>query len=273
VAAPARTSDDLRALVAEHEWYHTLELAPGIVTPGWFDTRAVIEEIPFPTDLSGMRCLDVGTFDGFWAFEMERRGADEVVAIDVLDPRQWDWPVDHDPETVEAIGRRKAGGDGFLLVHEALGSSVSREELSVYDASPELLGTFDFVFVGSLLIHLRDPVRAVERVRDVCRGSALFLDNIDLALTLAHPRRPVAALDGRGRPWWWRLNLRGLVRVIEAGGFAVEGAPHRVYIPPGPGQKRAPLRPRALLSASAREAALISRVGDPHAAVSAQPIP
>src|SRR5205823_496406 len=127
-------------------------------------------------DLRGKRCLDVGSFDGFWAFEMERRGADEVVAIDILDPRKWDWPVDHDPETVEAIGRRKARGDGFLLVRRVLGSSVKREELSVYDMSEERLGSFDFVFIGSLLIHLRDPVRAVERVREVCRGSALFLD-------------------------------------------------------------------------------------------------
>jgi tRNA (mo5U34)-methyltransferase len=272
VAAPERTSDDLRARVDAHEWYHTLELAPGLVTPGWFDTRAVVERIPFPADLSGKRCMDVGTFDGFWAFEMERRGADEVVAIDVLDPRQWDWPVQHDEATVEAIGRRKAGGDGFLLAHDALGSSVTREELSVYDATPDRIGEFDFVFVGSLLIHLRDPVRAVERARDVCRGSALFLDNIDLALTVAHPRRPVAGLDGRGRPWWWRFNLRALVRVIETGGFAVEGTPRRVYMPPGPGQSRTPLRPRALFSAGAREAALISRVGDPHAAVQARPL-
>jgi hypothetical protein len=153
-----------------------------------------------------------------------------------------------------------------------LGSSVNREELSVYDMSEERLGSFDFVFIGSLLIHLRDPVRAVERVRDVCRGSALFLDSIDPMLTLTHPRRPVAALDGRGRPWWWRLNLRGLVQVIEAGGFAQEGSPQRVFMPPGPGQARTPLSPRALLSPAARAAALSSRVGDPHAAVRARPI-
>ncbi len=30
-----------------------------------------------------MRALDVATFDGFWAFEMERRGASEIVAIDL----------------------------------------------------------------------------------------------------------------------------------------------------------------------------------------------
>jgi hypothetical protein len=37
-----------------------------------------------PADLTGRRALDVGSFDGFSAFELERRGAD-VVAIDVED--------------------------------------------------------------------------------------------------------------------------------------------------------------------------------------------
>ena len=58
----------MRADVAEQEWYHTLELAPGVVTPGWFDTREVPQRLPIPASLAGRRCLDVGTFDGFWAF-------------------------------------------------------------------------------------------------------------------------------------------------------------------------------------------------------------
>ena len=77
--------DELHGQVADVQWYHSLELAPGVVTPGWFDLRPMAAKLPWPT-LTGLRCLDVGTFDGFWAFEMERRGAREVVAIDLLDP-------------------------------------------------------------------------------------------------------------------------------------------------------------------------------------------
>jgi tRNA (mo5U34)-methyltransferase len=77
---------ELIARVNAREWYHTLELAPGVETPGFFDLRPLLREFPLPPSLAGMRCLDVGTFDGFWAFAMERRGAAEVVAIDVLDP-------------------------------------------------------------------------------------------------------------------------------------------------------------------------------------------
>ena len=35
-----------------------------------------------PEQLTGARVLDVGTFDGFYAFLAERRGAARVVAVD-----------------------------------------------------------------------------------------------------------------------------------------------------------------------------------------------
>src|SRR3954449_5886866 len=119
--APAATDDLQAAIASQALWYHSIELAPGVVTPGWFDLRPVADKLPWP-DLTGLRCLDVGTFDGFWAFEMERRGAAEVVAADILDPRQWDWPADATEEAVAAVGERKDQGQGFEIARDALGS-------------------------------------------------------------------------------------------------------------------------------------------------------
>jgi tRNA (mo5U34)-methyltransferase len=273
VKAPATTADTLAEEVVAREWYHTLDLAPGIVTPGWFDTRQVVERVPFPPSLSGLRCLDVGTFDGFWAFEMERRAAEEVVAIDVIDPRGWDWPLGSDSATLEALARRMGAGEGFELARRALRSSVERMERSVYDLDPAVDGEFDLVYVGSLLMHLRDPVRALERVRGVCKRMLIVVDNIDLALSLLHPRRPVATLDGIGRPWWWRANVAGLRRMVEAGGFALNATPRRIFMPPGKGQPLARTRPRLLASRAGREALLVAWKGDPHAILSAVPRP
>src|SRR5512145_1989374 len=88
--APA--SDDpqgVRALVAGHRaWYHQIELAPGLVTPGTHASAAalaVLDRLGLPADASGRRVLDLGCRDGFFTFEMERRGA-EVVAVDYADP-------------------------------------------------------------------------------------------------------------------------------------------------------------------------------------------
>src|SRR2546429_59313 len=65
----------LAARVASVSWYHSLSLPGGLITPGFFDTLDELERVPFPLSLDGKRCLDVATADGFWAFEMERRGA------------------------------------------------------------------------------------------------------------------------------------------------------------------------------------------------------
>jgi tRNA (mo5U34)-methyltransferase len=261
----------LEAEVAARQWYHTLELAPGLVTPGMLDTRQVADRVSLPASLTGARCLDVGTFNGFWAFEMERRGAEEVVAIDVLDPERWDWPVGSDDETVAAIGRRQAGGSGFELAKRALGSGVRRLDRSVYDLDEREDGRFDLVYLGSLLIHLRDPVGALERIRGVCGGTLVVVDGIDLPLSLLFPRPPIARLDGRGRPWWWQANAAGVGRMLEAAGFEVVEGPRRLFIPPGRGW---PLRrggARALATREGRYELVVAWKGDPHASFVARP--
>jgi hypothetical protein len=99
----------------------------------------------------------------------------------------------------------------------------------------------------------------------------LVVDSIDLLLTVAFPRRPVATLDGRGRPWWWTANRAGIARMVEAAGFRVIERPKTVYMPPGAGQPIGPVSLRSLLRPSGREAAVKAWRGDPHAVVRATP--
>ncbi len=205
----------LRAEVERYPWYHTLDLGQGVVTRGMFDHRPVLDRYPIPADLGGMRCLDVATMDGFWAFEMERRGAASVVALDLDDPEELDWPAalraDHDKSLDETKGTR------FELAREALGSKVERVLLSAYDLGPQL-GTFDFVFCGDLLLHLKDPITPVERIRSVCDGSAVIANVI--SRFRLYEKRPIAELDGIDTFTWWTTNLAGLVRIVRAAGFS-----------------------------------------------------
>jgi tRNA (mo5U34)-methyltransferase len=124
--------------------------------------------------------------------------------------------------------------------------------------------------VGSLLLHLRDPVRAIEAVRSVCRGTAIFVDAVDAELSVLLRRRAVATFDGLGRPWWWRPNAAGLARLVTSGGFRVVEGPHRFAMRPGAGQplSRPPLR--ALHTPAGRLAWTTWRRGDPHAALRAE---
>ena len=64
-------------------WFHTFALnaAHGLYTPGV--ARDHRYRMPFlPASFAGQRVLDVGTFDGFYAFLAEDRGAARVVAVD-----------------------------------------------------------------------------------------------------------------------------------------------------------------------------------------------
>jgi tRNA (mo5U34)-methyltransferase len=224
MATSTEETESLQRRVDEHPfWYHTMEIAPGVITPGWFDLRQVVDQMPWP-DVKGKRCLDIGTFDGFLAFEMERRGAAEVVALDVEDHLLWDWPPDYRavelPRDPGFSGPPK--GAGFRLAKELKGSSVDWRPINVYDLSPELVGTFDVVVMGSLLIHLRDPVRALEAVRSVTGGHFLSSDQIELRLTLMGPHRPLYTLNGSGGECqWFNYNAAGHRRLLYAAGFEI----------------------------------------------------
>jgi tRNA (mo5U34)-methyltransferase len=240
----AVASESARERVAAHDlWYHTMELAPGVVTPGWFDLRPIVERMPWP-EVRGKRCLDVGPYDGFLSFELERRGASEVVAADIGSHLDWDWPVamrERAPELVALAGPEV--GAGFRIAHEVLGSAVERVEVSAYDLSPERLGRFDVVVCGSLMLHLRDPVRALEAIRGVCDGHLLSAETIRLGLTAMHPREPAAELVGIGELCqWWVPNAAGHRRMLDSAGFDVVTAARPYAVPFGPGH---PPRERA----------------------------
>ena len=65
-------------ILDEHpEWYHSIELAPGLVTPGrtsLAEWQAQLDRLRLP-DLAGKSVLDIGAYDGFFSFAAERRGA------------------------------------------------------------------------------------------------------------------------------------------------------------------------------------------------------
>jgi tRNA (mo5U34)-methyltransferase len=166
---------DLRERATAITWYHTIELAPGVVTPGLFDLRPWVARYGLPARLDGLRVLDVGSYDGFWAFEMERRGAAEVVSLDLDDEAALDWPPRRKPPSFTGLLR----GDGFRLAREALGSNVQRVIGSIYQADPAELGTFDLVFCGMVLIHLRDQLLALERIARLCRGTFISCEEYD----------------------------------------------------------------------------------------------
>src|SRR5579884_778554 len=152
--------EGLSGRIRSQSWYHTIELPGGIVTPGQFDHRTLLARYGFPKDMRGLRALDAATFNGFWAFHMEALGA-EVTAIDLDDPADWDFPEPVRRELLKG-GEREPIATGFEIAREALDSRVHRVSRSLYDLDPEVDGVFDLVHCGDVLLHLREPLRALE---------------------------------------------------------------------------------------------------------------
>ncbi len=155
------TSDLMDRVASIDYWYHKIDLPGGLTTPGWAPIDPAAYRVP--DDLTGLRVLDVGAWDGYWTFEALRRGARHVHAIDDFSDFLG---------KPEAITRK--GWDTFDLCRNALGygeEQCSREEMSVYDVAEERLGRFDVVFCFGVLYHLRHPLLALDRLAAVCDRS------------------------------------------------------------------------------------------------------
>lgn len=199
-------------------WYHKIELRPGIVTPGINDPAQTLRLLDLPDDCRGMRALDLGARDGYFSFELERRGA-EVVAVDYV----------------------AADQTGFATVAEVLGSKVNYQQANIYSLDPATNGTYDVVLFLGLLYHLPDPLRAIEIVRSLCKGRlCLETHSIDKGVLLPNgttkPLDELAPLlcdvplmqfyPGRalsGDPTnYWGPNLSCLVGMLEECRFRVK---------------------------------------------------
>ena len=142
------TLDEARKLVASvQHWHHAFEIYPGLITPGTYDPNFLLDKARLPADLSGMRVLDIGTSDGFFALTLTRRGA-EVVAVDYRSKR------DH----------------GYHIMEMLNPVRIEYHQMNVYEVTEKQLGHFDLILFLGVLYHLPDMLRALHMIRQVCRG-------------------------------------------------------------------------------------------------------
>jgi tRNA (mo5U34)-methyltransferase len=206
-------------------WYHRIDLGDGVETPGHFRMADYLAHYHFPARLDGMRVLDVGASTGFFAYEFERRGAAEVVCIELPSWNDHDWA----PRQRRELERRSAGErqaidrevmhDGFALVGEALGSErVRREWRAIYDLRADELGQFDLVFSGSMLMHVRDPILGIQRMRECCKPDGRLI--VSVSTTMPDAKEPIARFVGEWNQCnWWQMSPRCLDDVLRCCDF------------------------------------------------------
>jgi tRNA (mo5U34)-methyltransferase len=212
---PADPAASRKVLERVPFWFHTFSLDGGsLYTPGVArDHRYRLPAIP--EDLAGRAVLDVGTFDGFYAFLAEARGAARVVAIDNEQYLRW----------VRARwGIVLEGGVGFRAIAELLGSGVEYRRFDAFDL--ERLGEkFDLILCFGILHRVESPLgllRVLKRclaewgevIIETYGADAAELED-EAALQVCAPGEVYARDDFV----YWGFTGEGLDRLARHAGF------------------------------------------------------
>jgi tRNA (mo5U34)-methyltransferase len=183
-------------------WYHSMELPDGRVIPGFQSldaSRRRLAQFPVPSDLRGKRALDIGAWDGWFSFELERRGA-RVMAVDST-------PCER-----------------FRVARELLGSQAEYRIDDVCGLSPDKIGHFDIVMFLGVLYHLKHPMLALEKVCElatdmVCVESFVIDDGADSGAKPLMEFYETTELCGQFDNWVGP-NTACLLAMCRSAGFA-----------------------------------------------------
>jgi 2-polyprenyl-3-methyl-5-hydroxy-6-metoxy-1,4-benzoquinol methylase len=197
------SSDRLNDFFQNTYWYHTFDIGNGVVTDGMYDLRPVIKCHDFPASLKGKSVLDVGSSDGFYAFEFEKRGAKSVLAVDT-NAYDGTLPLDPSPAKrnafIEKYSRESKefekyyeifslldlkGSNKLVVLADYWDSIVKFKQCSVYELE-QLNAKYDFVFCGALIEHLKNPLQAIEQLRIITGEKCVI--SLSSALSVSNSR-------------------------------------------------------------------------------------
>ncbi len=216
---------ELESRIEEIDWFHSIDLGNGVITPGKDDSQYKLSRLAFPERFDGKSVLDIGAWDGFFSFEAEKRGAKQVLAVD-----SYSWS-----------GKGWGTKSGFELAQSILNSNVEDREIEVYDLSPEKIGVFDIVFFLGVFYHLRNPLRALECVSRVTKEMLILEAFVD---ELKNSRPAMAyypGTDDNPDPTsWWGPNVKCVEAMLKTVGFkktqVVSLKKHRGFPSPNTGR-------------------------------------
>jgi SAM-dependent methyltransferase len=215
------------SLESECAFYQTIDI-PGIgECRGQWDHRKTVDAYLGHVNVRGKSVLDIGPANGFFAFEMEKRGA-EVTALDLGEEAEWDavpnpqapWT----PEEFKVSARHfvRKVENAFWLAHNALGSNVRLLHGTVYDAPTVLKGKVDIALISNVLQHLRDPFLALQRVSQVVGNTMIITEaawNVEEAFLNGMDMRFLPRLEIAACKSWWLVPPRLVAEILKLLGF------------------------------------------------------
>lgn len=149
-----------------------------------------------PKALRGASLLDIGCGSGLHALAALRLGAERVAAIDI------------DPMSTATTQ--------LLLRRCGLADRADIRTMSIFDAAPNVLGTYDIVYSWGALHHTGDLWRAMERATSLVNPGGMFV----FALYRRTPLCPLWLLEKR---FYARTKqpVQNVIRIAFVSAFAV----------------------------------------------------
>jgi len=159
-------------------FYHTTELPGHGVYKGEWDLRGRESAYLGSVDFAGKSVLEIGTASGHLCFWMENQGA-EVTGLDLDARLAWDLVAhegaDHKAQARERYDTLDRINNSWWFSHAQRKSRARCIYRSIYDLGPDV-GSFDVVTLCSVLLHLRDPIRAIELACTRSRSEIVITD-------------------------------------------------------------------------------------------------
>src|SRR4051812_30470281 len=200
----ARRKLNFEKELAASGWYHSMSFPDGEVIEGYTPLdvlRQRYADFRLPDDLNGCRALDIGAWDGWFSFEMERHGA-SVTAVDLVEVKN------------------------FLYAHNKLKSGVTYVTSDIYDLPELKLPPFEYVLFLGVLYHLRHPLLALETVCSLTTEMAVVDSFVIDGEEREHITTPIPFLEfyetdelGEHIDNWFGPTVECLMALCRAAGF------------------------------------------------------
>jgi len=207
------------------DWYHTTELPDGTVIFGQWDLKGQEPDYLGNVSLGGTTVFEPGPASGYFSYWMESQGAEVtcfeagydagfeyVPAVDGTDYVSWQ------ADFMKHIARVN---NSWWLQHRDRASSARIAYGDIYNL-PADLGMFDVSVFGSILLHLRDPFRALQQAAIHTEQTMVVTDHLHVGLE--DPDDPLAqwGMDSESpgpSHSWWCLSPGAVTRMLWRLGF------------------------------------------------------
>ncbi len=208
--------------LADCDFYHTSVLADGEVVPGPWDLRGKEQVYLGDVDVTGERILEFGPASGALTFYMEDEGA-EVVSFDVgydvcgdILPRPDADPLLQQLEYMHMVAKVQ---NSWWYVHRDRRSVAKMVYGNIYSL-PGDLGTFDTSVFGAILLHLRDPFKALQEAAARTRRRIVVTDALqDPTLPDDQNLLRFASANFQNSTIWWTLTPETIRHMLRHLGF------------------------------------------------------